>query len=191
MTKRGREELGNLILLAADPIRVVPGGMKSFVEKLISEYGRTIDELLQDSIFEWFPIVESCYMGSYILYSSFTRDDEDEDKFMPLLHMAILLVTSPPAAVLDGPMLDTCTFHTDLHKAIKALVAVISLNTKAHIHLIQTLGLIALYEFGIGSFEQAHITLTSAFAMTNMVGIDPSDMEAQLTWKVCLMTLDR
>ncbi|QPC63364.1 hypothetical protein HYE67_005595 [Fusarium culmorum] len=106
--------------------------------------------------------------------------------------MAILLVTSPPAEVIGvSGMLDGVVLHTDLYKATEALFAVVSGHNKAHTHLVQTQGLIALYEFGTGSFEQAHITLTSAIAMANLVKDYTVDLEAKLTWKLCLITLDR
>ncbi|EKJ73017.1 hypothetical protein FPSE_06805 [Fusarium pseudograminearum CS3096] len=187
MTDRGHQQLGKLLFAVSHP----PKDMETFVETLISDQGRTIDELLQDNIFKWFPIVEACYMDSYVYVSSHDSEDNDSNKYLPLLHMAMLLVTSPAALVSDGgPVFDQMTFHTDLHKAINALLAVVSLNAKAHVHLIQTLGIVALYEFGIGAFEQAHRTLTSAFVMTSLCREYGVDMEAQLTWKLCLMTLD-
>ena len=100
--------------------------------------------------------------------------------------MAILLVTSPPAIELENGNI----LHNDLYKALKALFAVVSGNVSSHIHLAQTLGLIALYEFGVGCFEQAHVTLTSALTMANLALEYLVDMEAKLTWKLCLMTLD-
>ncbi|UZP46410.1 hypothetical protein NXS19_014222 [Fusarium pseudograminearum] len=175
MTDRGHQQLGKLLFAVSHP----PKDMETFVETLISDQGRTIDELLQDNIFKWFPIVEACYMDSYVYVSSHDSEDNDSNKYLPLLHMAMLLVTSPAALVSDGgPVFDQMTFHTDLHKAINALLAVVSLNAKAHVHLIQTLGIVALYEFGIGAFEQAHRTLTSAFVMTSLCREYGVDMEA-------------
>jgi hypothetical protein len=186
MTDHGRERLGQLILAGPGLFTKVPEDLKNFVQTLISDQGCTIDELLKDNIFKWFPIVEPCYMDSYAPKTRWS-DHDDPDRFLPLLHMAVLLVTSSPAVVIgDGSL-----FHTDLYKSIKALVAVVSANVEAHFHIIQTLGLIALYEFGQGCYEHAHITLTSAFGMANVVNDYTVDMEAQLTWKLCLMTLDR
>lgn len=60
-TARGHEQLGKLLLAQADIVNKVPKDMEAFVQTLISDYGRTVDELLQDDILEWFPIVEPCY----------------------------------------------------------------------------------------------------------------------------------
>lgn len=65
-TKRGHEQLVKLLLAVADIKNKVPEDMRVFVQTLISDYGRTVDELLQDDIFKWFPIVEPCYMDKYV-----------------------------------------------------------------------------------------------------------------------------
>ena len=164
--------------------------MKAFVQTLISDYGRTVDELLQDDIFKWFPIVEPCYMDEHVSTDHCIRD-EDPNRFLPLLHMGMLLVTSTPAIALVPKFGEVTVSHTNLYKAIRALLAVVSGNVTSHIHLVRTLGLVALYEFGVGCFEQAHITLTSASTMANLALDYLVDREAQLTWVLCLMTLDR
>lgn len=103
----------------------------------------------------------------------------------------MLLVAWPPSHAFVTRFGEAIVWHNDLYKAIKALFAVVSGTVTSHIHLVQTLGSVALYEFGVGCFEQAHITLTSAFTMANLVHDYSVDLEAQLTWKLCLMTLDR
>ena len=71
------------------------------------------------------------------------------------------------------------------------MFAVVSGDVGSHIRLAQTLGLIVLYEFEVGCFGQTHVTLTSALTMANLALDYLVDIEAQLTWKLCLMTLDR
>jgi len=129
-------------------------------------------------------------MDEYVSVDHCIRD-EDSDRFLPLLHMAMLLVVSPPATAFVTRFGEAIVWHKDLYKATKALFAIVSGSVTSHIHLVQTLGLVTLYEFGVGCFEQAYITLTSAFTMATLVHDYSVDLVAQLTWKLCLMALDR
>ncbi|KAM0344544.1 hypothetical protein ACHAPU_007524 [Fusarium lateritium] len=155
------------------------------VQTILTERGVTVEELLEDNIFKWFPIVETCYTEDYRRFS----DDKKLAVYTPLLHLAILLITTPPAKDPRNrpPYLPTLT--SKLYRTVKAAYAIASAELSPHEHLAQTLGMIALYEFGEGMFDQAHLTLSSAFATANL--LKPIGMEARLSWQLCLMTLDR
>ncbi|KAF4332825.1 hypothetical protein FBEOM_13383 [Fusarium beomiforme] len=80
-----------------------------------------------------------------------------------------------------------------LYKVLKAMCTLTSSEIDAQTALIQTLGLIALYEFGLGMFNESHRTLTSAFSMIPFLQEDLvyGDRESMLSWRLCLLTLDR
>ncbi|KAF4992801.1 hypothetical protein FGRMN_6903 [Fusarium graminum] len=159
-------------------------GLGDVVQTILTERGATVEQLLEDNIFKWFPIVETCYMEDYHPFHM------DKPAFYtPLLHLAILLITTPPAK--DDKNRPPClpTITSNLYRTVKAVYATASAGLMPHVHLVQTLGLVALYEFGQGHFEQAHLTLNSAFAMANVVGIIGT--EVSLHWLQCLMILDR
>ncbi|KAF4436458.1 hypothetical protein F53441_13248 [Fusarium austroafricanum] len=177
----------------------IQDGMVEAVQTIVSQLGRTIEELLQDDIFAWFPIV-----GGDFNAAKFCRGDEGLPwASVPLLHLAIILITTPPPTVTTVP--DSCdpsfdykirpivTKPSALYKVLKAMCALTSSEIDAHTNLIQTLGLIALYEFGLGMFNESHRTLTSAFSMISFIKEDMSygDRESMLSWRLCLITLDR
>jgi hypothetical protein len=70
------------------------------------------------------------------------------------------------------------------------MYAIMSSNIASSACLAQTLGTIALYEFGQGLFEQAHLTIISAFAVTSMLQIYTHN-DLTLSWQLRLVTLDR
>ncbi|KAM0286141.1 hypothetical protein ACHAO9_008353 [Fusarium lateritium] len=163
-----------------------PTELIQVVQTIFSERGQTVEQLLDDDIFKWFPIVEKEHLDLY------SRDigDKKPHASLPLLHMAILLITTPPAKDPKGRPPCLPSFPTGLHRSLKALHAVMSSGLAPHAHLAQTQGIIALYEFGQGMYEQAHQTLSSAFVVARLLD-DELDIELKLTWQLCLMALDK
>lgn len=74
---------------------------------------------------------------------------------------------------------------------VKALFAPMQLHLPNHAELVQTQGLIALYECGHGMLEHAHVTLNSAFTMAARLEVDLSSILTSLEWRLSLMLIDR
>lgn len=156
------------------------------VQIILAERGRSVEQLLEDDIFKWFPIAESGRLESYDLVFS----SDKLDVGMPLLHLAILLITTPPPMDAKGRLPFLPGITSKLYRTLKAMHAIMSSGIAPSACMAQTLGIIALYEFGQGMFEQAHLTVTSAFAVISMLPFH-SDPELTLSWQLCLATLDR
>jgi hypothetical protein len=166
------------------------------VQIILGERRRTIEQLLEDDIFKWFPVVESGRLDNdqsqrdRLDSYDFLFDYDGPDVGMPLLHLAILLITTPPPMGAKGgpPILPATT--SILYRTLNAMYATMSSAIAPSTLLAQTLGIIALYEFGQGMFEQAHLTITSAFALTSMLPFN-LDTQTTLSWQLCLATLDK
>lgn len=190
LTQKGQERLMEAALGLDWP------SVAETVQIILVERRRTIEQLLGDDIFKWFPIVESRRLDSDQSQSdqsdsyALLFDYDGPDIGMPLLHLAILLITTPPPREVKGrpPILPATT--SILYRTLKAMCATMSSAVAPSTVLAQTLGIIALYEFGHGMFEQAHLTIASAFALTSILPFH-RDTETTLSWQLCLATLDR
>jgi hypothetical protein len=161
----------------------------------------SLESLLQKyavEIHPWFPILEMERMGREARCSVGPLTDPS----MALLWLAMLLIIQPPCGhkqhVRSG----------GLYTAVRFLSAALESQGTADMAMLQTRALLALYECGHGMTQQAHITLSSAIAIANLLDVrhrDPSPVTrftdrqndpvlgfdgGDLRWRVALLTLD-
>ncbi|SCO36541.1 uncharacterized protein FFMR_04128 [Fusarium fujikuroi] len=153
-------------------------GLGDNVKGDFRDRGCTILELLKDPVFEALPLAGSLRTTGSPHHSQLV------DSSWPILHLAILLVATPPC---DHK---ACSQTKRLYVAVKALFALMQLDLPNHAELVQTRGLIALYECGHGMLEHAHVTLNSAFTMAARLDVDLSSILTSLEWRLSLMLID-
>jgi hypothetical protein len=141
--------------------------------------GCIVLELLKDPVFETFPLVEHLRKNEYSCHF------ELADCSWPVLHLAVLLVATPPCDHM------ACSQTKRLYVALKAMFAVLQVRLLNHAELVQIQGLIALYECGHGMLEHAHVSLNSAFTMLSLLDVDLSNILISLKWRLSLMLIDR
>ncbi|KAG4255308.1 hypothetical protein FPRO04_03841 [Fusarium proliferatum] len=161
---------------SSDPI--AKAGLGDNVRGDFRDRGCTILELLKDPVFEALPLAESLRTTGSPHHSQLV------DSSWPILHLAILLVATPPC---DHK---ACSQTKGLYVAVKALFALMQLHVPNHAEFVQTQGLIALYECGHGMIEHAHVTLNSAFTMAARLDVDLSSILTSLEWRLSLMLID-
>ncbi|KAF5611641.1 hippurate hydrolase [Fusarium subglutinans] len=178
LTKHGQSQLMEAMLAYDTDDSIATARLVDGVGAVFRDRGCTLLELLEDPVFEAFFLVEHLHTTGCLHRSQF-------DKFSwPILHLAVLLVASPPC---DHK---ACSQTKRLYVTVKALSALMQLRLPNHAELVQTQGLIALYECGHGMLELAHVTLNSAFTMAARLDVDLSNILASLEWRLSLMLLD-
>ncbi|KAF5688077.1 hypothetical protein FCIRC_2051 [Fusarium circinatum] len=178
LTKHGQSQLMKAMLAYDTDDSIATARLVDCVGTVFRDLGCTLMELLEDPVFEAFFLVEHLRTTGCLHRSQF-------DKFSwPILHLAVLLVASPPC---DHK---ACSQTKRLYVTVKALSALMQLRLPNHAELVQTHGLIALYECGHEMLEHAHVTLSSAFTMAARLDVDLSNILASLEWRLSLMFLD-
>ncbi|KAF5686879.1 fungal specific transcription factor factor [Fusarium denticulatum] len=178
LTKSGQAQLTEA-MLAYDPNDLVAkAGLGDNVMGVFRDRGCTLQELLKDPVFEALPIME------HLRTTGSLHRSELVDSSLPILHLAVLLVATPPC---DHK---ACSQTKRLYVAVKTLFALMQLHLPNHAELLQTQGLIVLYECGHGMLEHAHVTLNSAFTMAARLDVDLSSILTSLEWRLSLMLID-
>ncbi|KAF5546569.1 hypothetical protein FMEXI_5592 [Fusarium mexicanum] len=178
LTKHGQSQLMKAMLAYDTDDSIATARLVDGVGAVFRDRGCTLLELLEDPVFETFFLVEHLRTTACLHRSQF-------DKFSwPILHLAVLLVATPSC---DHR---ACSQTKRLYVAVKALSALMRLHLPNHAEIVQTQGLIALYECGHGMLEHAHVTLNSAFTMAARLDVDLSNILASLEWRLSLMLLD-
>ncbi|KAG5801638.1 hypothetical protein H9Q74_013787 [Fusarium xylarioides] len=178
LTEPGQAQLMTAILAYDSNDPIAKAGLGDNVMSVFRDRGCTIQELLEDPVFEALPIVE------HLRTTGSLNRSELVDSSWPILHLAILLVATPPC---DHK---ACSQTKRLYVAVKALFALMQLHLPNHAELVQTQGLIALYECGHGMLDHAHVTLNSAFTMAARLDVDLSSILTSLEWRLSLMVID-
>lgn len=148
------------------------------VAEVLHNRGCTVRELLKDPVFEAFPLVE------HLRKIDCPHRSELADSSWPVLHLAVLLVATPPCDHKE------CWQTKRLYLTIKSMFALMQLQLPKSAELMQVQGLIALYECGHGMLEHAHVTLNSAFTMASLLDVDLSNILISLEWRMTLMLID-
>ncbi|KAF5717681.1 hypothetical protein FMUND_5627 [Fusarium mundagurra] len=178
LTESGQAQLMKAMLAYDSNDPIAKAGLGENVRGVFRDRGCTLQELLKDPVFEALPVVE------HLRTTGSLHRSELVDSSWPILHLAILLVATPPC---DHK---ACSQTKRLYVAVKALVALMQLHLPNHAELVQTQGLIALYECGHGMLEHAHVTLNSAFTMAARLDVDLSSVLTSLEWRLSLMLID-
>ncbi|KAF5984384.1 casein kinase II subunit beta-2 [Fusarium coicis] len=178
LTQPGQAQIMKAMLAYDSNDPVAKAGLGDKVREVFRDRGCTIQELLKDPAFESLPLVKSlCTTGS-------PHRSHPVDSSWTILHLAVLLVATPPC---DHK---ACSQTKRLYVTVKALFALMQLHLPNHAELVQTQGLIALYECGHGMLEHAHVTLNSAFTMAARLEVDLSSILTSLEWRLSLMLID-
>ncbi|KAF5638476.1 Zn(2)-C6 fungal-type DNA-binding domain protein [Fusarium tjaetaba] len=178
LTEHAQAQLMKAMLAYDSNDAVAKAGLGDNVMRVFRDRGCTIQELLKDPAFESLPLVES------LRTTGSPHRSHPEDSSWPILHLAVLLVATPPC---DHK---ACSQTKRLYVTVKALFALTQLHLPNHAELVQTQGLIALYECGHGMLEHAHVTLNSAFTMAARLDVDLSSILTSLEWRLSLMLID-
>ncbi|KAF5249734.1 hypothetical protein FANTH_5042 [Fusarium anthophilum] len=178
LTKHGQSQLMEAMLAYDTDDSIATARLVDGVGAVFRDRGCTLLELLEDPFFEAFFLVEHLRTTGCLNRSQF-------DKFSwPILYLAVLLVATPPC---DHK---ACSQTKRLYVTVKALSALMQLRLPNHAELVQTQGLIALYECGHGMLEHVHVTLNSAFTIAARLDVDLSNILPSLEWRLSLMILD-
>ncbi|KAF5554182.1 hypothetical protein FNAPI_6517 [Fusarium napiforme] len=159
------------------PEEVAEEKLKKTVDILLRERGCTLDTLLEDEVFESFPLVRYGCTGEY--------EYEDRGLSMPGLILAILLVTTPPCNHME------CLKTKRLHVTILAMLPILQSVLGRSNGVIRTQALVAVYEYGHGLYYQSHLNLNSAICMASRIEMPQSiRLELALELRLSLMLLD-
>ncbi|KAF5602233.1 hypothetical protein FPCIR_2018 [Fusarium pseudocircinatum] len=178
LTEQGQSQLMKAMLMYDTNNSIATAGLEDSVGGVFRDRGCTPLELLEDPVFEAFFLVEHLRTAGCLHRSQFAKFS------WPILHLAVLLVATPPCDHKARSQTKR------LYVTVKALSALMQLHLPNHSELVQTQGLIALYECGHGMLEHAHVTLNSAFTMAARLNVDLSNILASLEWRLSLMLID-
>ncbi|KAF4340674.1 tryptophan synthase beta subunit [Fusarium beomiforme] len=181
LTEHGQSELMQAILAHRHPFNErirEEARLSERVEDMFFEQEYTMEDLLEDSIFDDFPLLK------YSPKIEYSPGSTHEDPASPLLNIAVLLI----GTTRDCDHIQPC--KKKLYLVLKAMAAVLETQLPNHVRLAQTQGLIALYEFGQGMFEQAHLSIHSAVTMASRIEVDLAEIPLSLEWRLCLMLID-
>lgn len=187
LTEHGQNELMQAMFAYRYPVypmhpdQLSEGGrrLKQAVDIILRERGCTLETLLEDDVFKSFPLVQYDSLGSY--------EHEDRGHSMPGLILAILLITTLPCNHI------TCSKTKRLYMTILALLPILqSQLSRHHTGVIRIQGLVAVYEYGHGLYDQAHLSLHSAICMASRIELDSIKIrqELALELRLSLMLLD-
>ncbi|KAF5580407.1 hypothetical protein FPANT_9363 [Fusarium pseudoanthophilum] len=179
LTEYGQAELMQAMFAYHYPIfpdQLSQGRLKQLVDVILQERGWPLETMLEDEVLESFPLVEYDRLDEYAA--------EDKGLSMPGLILAILLVTMSPCNHV------TCAQTKRLYLTLLAFLPILQSQLLHHNGVIRIQGLVAVYEYGHGLYDQAHLSLNSAICMASKIKMDLQHLELSLEWRLSLMMLD-